>query len=289
MMNLKEIADIINEKKYFFQIILPNKRFLHGRTSILQALADKPSIEEYIQGIIKENKATNVLIKLFSANGSSFKNRGEYFIFFDDAKAVATITNIETKIATTDQLKGLEPAKINNTMSDKDYIDFKVLQSEHNRIKDSNEEKKERIKKLELKIEELHEENKKVLRENITKDDKHALAIEREKLNLEKEAKGGLSGLVGELSEKPELLKMIAGFIKPDHPMFKDDSVGKIEVEEVRYHDDEDANNILKEVPKLFKLIDPALVIRFYTISTQFAKQPTKIEEAFNNFFPNHQ
>ena len=286
MQTLKEIADVIVTKKYLFQIVLPNKNFTHGKTTIAQATADNKSVQEYIESIIEKQNANNVLIKLFSVNGSSWKNRGEHLIFLSKNDTVATTA---TKIATPLQqnLNGLEQPIKTNTMNDKDYIDFKVLQIEQKRLEQYTEECKCKIIKLEKKVDELHDENKKLLRDNTTKEDKHKIALERERLNLDKEAKGGLSGLMGELNENPEILKMIAGFIKPDHPMFKENGVGAVpQIEEIRYHTDDDANNVLKEIPKQFKNVDAALVIRFFTLAHKFASEPLKIEEAFKYFYP---
>jgi hypothetical protein len=293
-MTIKEIAILITTKDYLFQVSIPETKFNHGKTSVSMALADSESVETYLTKIATTNKANHLYVKLFTKNGSSFKARGEHLIFLTTPQPVATAT---TSVATTQPaLKGITehttetPTKQKtSTMDNKDYIDFKVLQSEHKRLEQTHEESKSKIVKLEKKVEELHDENKQLLRENLTKEDKHALALERTKLDLEKEGKDGLSGMIGELTKDPDTLKMIIGFLKPDHPMFKENNQAALEgavATEIKYTEDSDVNMVLNDIPRSLSQKDGKTIGEMYLLFKELINDPGKLETAIKTFLP---
>jgi hypothetical protein len=302
-MTLSQIADLITLRNFVFQVSIPNTKFVQGKTTIEAALTDSADLATYFNKIAERNKAPYLLIKMFTPNGSSYKNRGEQLIFFTNNDAVATdATNKATTATQKPNLSGDEvqnsntnyqptkqitnPPK-NDGMSDKEYIDYRVLQSEHKRLSETFDEAKSKIKTLEKKVEDLHDENKQLLRDNTTKDDKHALAIDRQKMDAEREIKGSLSGVIGELNENPELIKTIVGFLKPDHPMFKENNQPALEgaeVKELKYHDDADANAILNDIPRMLSQLDGETMAKFYLLFKNFLATPQNLNTAYSQF-----
>jgi hypothetical protein len=293
-MTLAEIAKIITDKNYVFQVAIPGQNFLHGKTTVNSALSNSESVESYLKKIADNNKTNHLYIKLFTPNGSSFKARGEHLIFLDKHQPVATNT---TTVATTPkQFSGIEFKNIESetpikkqTMNDKDYIDFKVLEVKHETLQSSFIELQEKNKKLEKKVDELHDENKNLLRDNLTKEDKHALEIERAKLNFEKEGKEGLSGLIGDLTKDPETLKMIVGFINPKHPMFNQEEPKQIESQSfgsVKYTDDNDTNQVLNDIPLSLSQKDGKTIAEIYLIVKELLNDSIKLEQAVKTFLP---
>lgn len=292
-MTIKEIANIITSKNYVFQAAIPGTNFSQGKTTVNAALSNSENIEAYLQNIAETNKANHLFIKLFTPNGSSFKARGEHLIFLTIPQPVATNT---TPVATS--LNGLQEYTTQlpttpktTTMQDKDYIDFKVLEVKHGALKSSYDELKEKNNKLEKKVEELHDENKQLLRDNLTKEDKHELALERAKLEMAKEGKEGLSGLIGDLTKDPDTLKMIVGFINPKHPMFNEQPQEQKALEgantgEVKYTDDNDTNMVLNDIPRSLSQKDGKTIAEIYLIFKELINDPEKLDTAVKTFLP---
>lgn len=308
-MTIKEISDIITAKKYLFQVSIPGTSFSHGKTTIEMALSDNDSLENYLDKIARINKAEHLFVKLFSPNGSSYKPKGEHLIFLDKKQPVASTTNVAMNVATTatsvadthkslngQQEQGTELSikPKNTTMDQKDYIDFKVLQSEHKRLEHIYDESKSKVKQLETKIEDLHEENKKLLRDNLTKEDKHELALERSKLEMERESKEGLSGLMGELTKDPDTLKMIVGFLKPDHPMFKSEGEQKAlegandSTREIKYTEDSQTNTVLNDIPRVLSQKDGDTIASIYLLFQKLIADPDSLKQAVTTFLPEY-
>ncbi len=287
---------MIRAKGLTFQVVIPGTSFSHGKTTVETALSDSESLEAYLSRIAKINSAPHLLVKLFSPNGTSFKPRGEFLIFLPKNEPVATsATNVATSAtnvatsATNVALSGLEPPYKTMDMDIKDQINYRVLQSEHEMLKGVYQEAKTKVQALEKKIEDLHDENKQLIRSSAIKDDKHAVDLERAKLEMDREAKGGLSGLVGELTKDPDLLKMIAGFIKPDHPMFTEnkqpalDGAGSIDV---KYSDDKELNEVLKQLPLSLSQQEPATVTAIFLLVQEFILKPDTLRAAIASYIP---
>ena len=340
-MTIKEVADIITKKKYVFEVSIPNTNFFHGKQTIDKALLDNDSLESYLERIARLNKASNLLIKTYTPNGTSYRFRNDYLIFLLQTEPVATTatnvattaTNVATRatnsVATTKKaLNGTHETPINTqnnntrpiflqqpkpvtttatnvattatnvattqkstTMDTKDYIEFRVLQGEHRRLEDSASEAKTKIAKLEKKIEELHEENKKLLRDNLTKEDKHEVALEKVKLQMEREGKDSLSGIVGELTKDPDTLKMIIGFLKPDHPIFKEQEQKALgaakEPTEIKYTEDTEVNSVLNDIPRSLSQKDGKTIAEIYLLFQEFITKPETLKLATTTFLPN--
>lgn len=294
MTTIKEIANLITAKKHLFQVSIPGTGFSHGKTTVDMALSDSESVEAYLNKIATSNKAEHLFVKLFSANGSSFKPRGEHLIFLDKQQPVASATTIATSVATKQTGQLFNTPDQNKakptTMNDKDYIDFKVLQSEHKRLEHIYDECKGKVKQLETKVEDLHEENKKLLRDNLTKEEKHELALERTKLEMEREGKEGLSGLMGELSANPELIKVLVGFVNPKHPMFDKEPLPALEgadnTREIKYTEDSEVNRVLNDIPRTLSQKDGDTIATIYLLFQKFISDPTLLSQAANTFVP---
>ena len=300
-MTIKEIAELITSKNFVFQLTIPGTSFSHGKTTVQMALSDSENIEGYLEKIAKANKAEHLFVKLFTKNGSSYKAKGEHLIFLPKANAVATtdstttpVATKETNVATTKPLNGMSefsPTK-QTPMDAKDYIDYRVLQTEHKNLQNVHDETKAKVVKLEKKIEDLHDENKSLLRDNLTKEDKHALALERAKLDIEKEGKEGLSGMMGELTKDPDTLKMLIGIFKPDHPMFKENAQPALEGASnnglVKYSDDAVANDVLNDLPRVLSQKDGDTIARIYLLFQEFIHKPETLQQATTTFLPDY-
>ena len=303
MQTITEIANLITDKKYLFEIVLPGKAYKGLKISVENAKNIHGSVENYIKNVLKSNNADTGIVKLYSVNGTSFKQRGDHIIFLPKTETVATsatnvatsatnvatsATNVATSatnVATNKELGNLNDAKM---LGVKETIEFEVLKVKHEMVTTDRDNLKIKVKELEKKVDDLQDEKLKLVKENGTAEEKHKLALERQQLESEREAKSVLSGIVEDLNANPELIKTIAGFINPNHPMFKESGVnGLPPATETAYHNDVDANNVLKELPKMFSNVEPALVIRFYTIAMEFVKEPIKVEQVFKTVYPN--
>lgn len=178
-------------------------------------------------------------------------------------------------------------------MEDKDYIDFKVLQITHKQLEHYYGESTAKIKKLEDKIDLLHEDNKKLLRDNSTKEDKHELALDRVRLEMDKESKAGLSGLMGELSANPQIIEAVVGFINPKHPMF--DKEPQIALEgapdnnrEIKYTDDATVNMMLNDIPRVLSQKDGETMTKIYLLFQEFISKPESLDQAVSSFLPDY-
>lgn len=298
-MDIKEISNLITAKNYVFQIAIPGTSFLHGKTTVNMALTNNENLESYFEKIAKANSAKHLFIKLFTPNGSSYKARGEHLIFLPETTPVATATNNATPVATplngTNELTTETPIKPKqSTMQDKDYIDFKVLEVKYDTLKTQHDAAQSKIVKLEKKVEDLHDENKNLLRDNLTKEDKHELALERAKLEMAKEGKEGLSGMVGELTKDPELLKMLVGVFKPDHPMFKENAQPALEGasdanREVVYTEDKVTNEVLNDIPRVLSQKNGDTIAQIYLLFQEFVNKPDVLKKAQEQFLPDYQ
>lgn len=292
-MTIKEIANIITSKNYVFSVSIPSTSFSQGKTTVTAALSNSESIEAYLQNIAETNKAKHLFVKLFTPNGSSFKARGEHLIFLTTPQPVATnTTTVATPLNGLPQYQAQAPITPNTTaMQDKDYIDWKVLEVKHGSLQSSYDELKEKNNKLEKKVEELHDENKQLLRDNLTKEDKHELALERAKLEMAKESKDGLSGLIGDITSNPDTMKMILGIINPKHPIFNEQQPEQKQLEgantgEVKYTDDEDTNMVLNDIPRHLSQKDGKTIAEVYLVFKELVNDPAKLETAVKTFLP---
>jgi len=292
-MTIEQIAALIRDKGYTFQVVIPGTSYTHGKTTQEMATADAESLEAYLRRIASVNKAAHLLIKLFSKNGSSFKPRGEHLIFLAQSQPVATgeinatpVATPATNVAATGL--GFVPTQP-KTMDTKDYIDYRVLQTEHSYVKGLYEESKAKIQQLEKKVEDLQMENKDLIRTTNVQDDKHALAMERLRLQSDMENKQSLSGLVGELTKDPELLKMAIGFFKPDHPMFKPvPQALEGTPAEIKYSDDPQVNEVLKDLPLKLSQKDGETIADVYLLFQEFTSKPEALRSAVELFLPDY-
>lgn len=325
MNTVKEIADFITAKQYWFQVSIPKTNFSHGKTSIDMALSDSESVEHYLNKIVKENKAKSLFVKFLAQNGgknnSSFLPKGEELIFLPSIEPVANQSETSGKpvenqwqtsgkpVANQSENQSQTSTKPventigtyfetqkhhkNTTMTDKDYIEFKVLEMKYDTAVKENKAFEARVNKLEKKIEELHDENKNLLRDNLTKEDKHELALERTKLEMERESKDGLSGIVDFANNNPETIKMLIGLVKPDHPMFKADNSqpaleGANDAREIKYTEDSETNTVLNDIPRTLSQKDGDTIAAVYLLFKKFVGDPEILKSAVKTFIPEY-
>lgn len=292
-MNISEIAKLITEKNYVFQVSIPNTQFMHGKTTVQSALVDTDSIENYLNKIVDRNKAKNILVRLYTPNGSSYKLRGEHLIFLDSAQPVATQTTDATKTATTTThvatppLNGLnnyqtESPKMNIT----DQINYGVLQAKHELLVQRSSQLENENKELRKKVDILHDEKLQLVKDQSVLAERAKLDIDKAKFEVQQEAKGGLTGLMSEVNENPEIVKMLLGALVPNHPMFKEGFSGTDnntkQIQQTKYHDNPDINTILTDLPNTLKTLDGEKIAKVYVIFQSFMSAPEKIETVYD-------
>lgn len=294
-MKLEEIINLLAAKPhYLFKISIPGTPLMHGRTTVHTAIENAGSLQAYFDKIIKANSAKTLLVELFTPNGTSFKNRGIHVISLDQPQPVATSTNTATNSATntTQPLQGIEDTQQQvktHSMNPKDELGYAVLQVKHEMITNQKNSLEAEVKELRKKVDTLQEEKLSLVKENTVSGERNKLEMEKALFQAEKGTKEGLSGLMGELNDNPETLKMLIGLFKPDHPMFKEEGVaGTKQIEAPSFHADKEINALLSDMPNTIKDLDPKIIARIYYIFLEgFAKDPTKVEIVFELLFPN--
>ena len=225
-MTVKDIANIIFNTEYLFEVSIPSVKFLSGKIDFKEYLINKKGIEDCLIDMARSNNVEEVEISLHTLNGKTplqYRNKGNYTVSLpkdelilnsplvkDESVLNATLTKDEPNLNHKLEINVPENAQKHTTMQDKDYINYKVLEVEHNTLTRDYKKSEEKIVKLEKKVEDLHEENKTLLRDNSTKEDKHTIALERQKFDAERsqlESKESLSGLAGDLLKDPEMIK----------------------------------------------------------------------------------
>jgi hypothetical protein len=294
MTTVEEIARILQDKRLLFQVSVPGRNFAAGKISADQALVDCPSLEEYFTRILKGNNAKSIIVKLFTPNGSSYKLRGEHIVSLPGNETVATSNNPATNVATnetnvaTRPLHGTyeEPKTPTKAMTVDDQIAFGVLKVEHRLVCHRKDELERDNKALQQKVDKLHDEKLDLVRQNTVQNEKNELEIERAKLNMDKESKVGLSGMLSELKENPELIKAAVGFINPNHPMFKEKQTEPVGELEAKLHDEPEADLILKMIPKQLADKDGELISKMYVVFVNLLAKPEALDKVYNEFNP---
>lgn len=327
-MTVKEISDFIRRKKYsFIDIVIPNINFNYYPTSVQSIVQSNGSLENYFEKIFKNNRVTEYIVKVFVKNGKKPLCKNEYPVFWQKTEPIDEPVSHQENISNSSVIhqdtinnqsvnhqSNINPTSENyqyalhglpetptettnkpktNSMDTKDYIDFRVLQTEHKNLTQRYEDTKGKVVKLEKKIEELHDENKQLLRDNATKEDKHSLALERAKLDMEREGKEGLSGILGELQENPMLVEALVGFINPKHPMFEKNKEQKMlsgaedETREIKYTEDAQANIVLNDIPRKLSQTNGDTISKIYLLFQEFLSKPDVLHTVANTYFPN--
>lgn len=295
-MRLDEVINIILQKNYLFKIGIPGSALSHGKTTLAAAINNAGSLHDYFNNIIKANNPKTLLVELFSPNGSSYKDRGKHIIFLDQPQAVATEATSETNVANkaTSMLNGLElQHQVKPTsMNANDQLNYAVLQVKHEMVTNQKNALEKEVNELRKKVDVLHEEKLALVKENTVSGERNKLEMEKAIFEAQKQQKEGLSGILEEVKENPDLLKMIAGFIKPDHPMFKESEnqsmEGTKQIEAPRFHDNDEVNALLSDMPNTIKSMDPKLIAKIYYIFMEgFAKDPENVNKVFASLFPN--
>lgn len=307
-MTVKEIAIIILRKNYLFQVLILGTKFKTEKITIDSAISETGCVESYLTKIGNDNNAKQLLVKLFSTNGNSPERQGDELIILPEIEKPINIEkpiiekpiNIEKPISDLNtsmeglkqpQEQAITPQK-HTTMQDKDYIDYKVLEVKHDTLKHQHEESKSKIAKLEKKVEDLHEENKKALRDIATKDDKHELALDRVKLDNEKansEQKESLSGVLVDTLKDPEIVKMFfQGFFPSKFPADQQAQLTGADdaVREIKYTTDVTANQVLNDIPRTLSQKNGDTIAKVYLLFQKMMSSTETFNEVMKQFVP---
>ncbi len=167
-------------------------------------------------------------------------------------------------------------------MDPTEKIELGVLRAEKRMLDQHLKRVEDDNNNLRRKVEELQNERVDLIRQNAVNKEKNELEIERAKLEADRERKGGLEGIMGDLKD-PEMLKFLAGFLKPDHPMFQNAApVNGLPAAATRFHENDDVNMILTDLPNTIKEMDPVLISKVYMIFQKFNETPALIEQVFS-------
>lgn len=311
-MTVKEIADFIILNKYFaFQVGISNS--LKERQLVSDIVSKHGSLESYLIKIAELYKVSCFTVVVFS-NGGTSRDKQKYK--YEKEFEVEINENSKGDQENTPQLNGgneentpqmnggnaentpqLPPKQAiipqkHTTMQDKDYIDFKVLEVKHDTLKHQHEESKSKIAKLEKKVEDLHEENKKALRDIATKDDKHELALDRVKLDNEKansEQKESLSGVLVDTLKDPEIVKMFLQGFFPSK--FLADQQAQLtgaddSVREIKYTTDTTANQVLNDIPRTLSQKNGDTIAKVYLLFQKMMSSTETFNEVMKQFVP---
>lgn len=252
---LKEIEDIIYKKKLFFKVLTNDpknpKKFGDFRT-LDEVQAGYGSFEAFVNKLTSANGMKEIRFETKLKNGSSKRPFGFFLAKIEPVEKVAThvekvdneptnATNTATKSTSVTEYTTNQPVtehtrnveKIDLTVKPK-MEDFKAhienakMGERIIQLEKDNANLNEKNKKLDHKNEELFTEVMKLNRELSTGGSKTDIEIqkkevehERALLNLEKDSKGSLAGILDEIKGNPELLGTIISVFQPNNPIVK--------------------------------------------------------------------
>lgn len=242
---LKEIENLIYEKRLFFRVLTnePKKKKKFGDWMALNEISPEyGNFSDYIKQLAKHNGLKEVRFELGSKNGTNPKHAGFFLVKIEPTENIdlpikQTIIPVKELGTTENQPVVEHTKKIENIdlttkpkMEDSTMVHIEnakmseriiQLEKDNERLKDTN-------KKVENKNEELFTEVMRLNREKSSAGTLTELEIQkkeiehqRELMNLEKEAKGGLSGIMDEIKGNPELLGTIISVFQPNNPIVK--------------------------------------------------------------------
>lgn len=301
-MTIRELNDILKYKKWLFEISISG-RPLFGKRSLTEVENLSGTLEEYLQRVAKNNNTDILGITLFAPNGTSTIRKNFFLLpiapVVTPTKTVEASTNI---VAPSTPV--VEPKPINKMDNIKAEIENVRLAAELSFLKQRNSELEERQKKAEAKLDELYTENLKLNRQVNEENgrlnlehQKRLVELEREhdkKVNeLDKDKKGGLSGIVDEVSKMPpEAWQFLAGLL-PNHPMAKmlgpgtteqtpktDGALGSAK------HQNPDAQSCIDLISKLLVVHDAGAVGKITLLVEYFTKNNDALDTAYNTAFP---
>jgi hypothetical protein len=206
-MTIDKLIEVLKQRNWLFEIQIPGKSAF-GKNKIESIEGLHGSLTEYLHKIAKNNNVEQLAIQLYAPNGSSFI-RKDFFLLdikpvVESTKSVDTSTNIvEPSTKTVEpSTKSVEPT-IPNKMDVSTQIENAELKAELRYIKQRNEELEKRAKDAEHKCDNYYTENLQLSRDAATQKDKLDLEYQGKVLNLEKDKKSGLSGIMDEVKNLP--------------------------------------------------------------------------------------
>lgn len=278
-MSIKEIADLITSKGYFFEVALPGKSF--PLKSVDAVLAEYASVEDYLYNLAQKNHADQLGITLSSKNGSSHKKRGFYLV---QLGAVATV---EPAVATAPcALHGTSPQSMNQPMD----APSEILRVRLEFAEQKSSDLERRNKDLERKNDDLYNENLRLLRENLIQKDKLELEFKQKELELAGEKQTGLNGIMEQVkSLPPEGWQFIAGLF-PNHPMAKlAEQSGNAPtelLEGTKKHPDADANTCIEMLSELLLNQGAETVGMVSMVAQALTTRPEALKQLYLQFYP---
>lgn len=305
-MTIKELQDTIIKKRYFFEVISNNPNTKFGRKTLEDVERAHGSFEEYLRKIAEAHKMKQVQVKVQSKNGTGFANKGSFWV---EIVPVAKIDNIDT--APIKSIGSVEP--IANTTIEKPIITptpnkmdvSEIVKAAEDRIelklmKRDNEALLIQNKDLQKKVDDYVDKITDLSRQVAVKGDETEIKHQRELLRLEKDAKGGLSGIVEELKNQPELLGTILSVFQPNNPIVKamaqkiatenggstnsGYSNGDESLEGLGKHENEDAQAYIEEVYKLLISADAGNIGMIGALIEYFLKFPNHLTIVYKKF-----
>jgi hypothetical protein len=298
-MDSKEIAEHIQGHNYLFQISIPGSSRCFGKKTIEEALTEADNLCDYFNLIAKRNNASQLCVKTFVHNGTSYKEKGLHVVSTAPAIPTSDVHQQHVNNTSTTNVDDHQQP-INNTSTtrkERSYNDglsgldhpqgsirAEVLEVKLEFAQRDAKEWRERAEKAETEREKLYRENMELQRENRIKDDKHDL----DKQKVLADSKGGLSGFMEEVkSLPPEGWQFLAGCFK-DHPMAK----GLLQAnnngnqEAAPLHSDPEVANWIQAMAEALKSHSRETVGAITLIVNRFLESPAVMDAIYKKIFP---
>lgn len=300
-MTIQELNTILKTKKWLFEISISG-RPLFGKHSLSEVENLSGTLDEYLKRIAKNNNADTIGITLFAPNGSS-NIRKDFFLLqmppvVASTKIVAQSTKtvepptkvVEPSTKNVDRpTQTVESKPLNKMDNIRAEIENVKLSTELSFLKQRNAELEERTKKAELKQDELYSENLKLNRHVNEESSKLHLEHEKKLIELERDKKGGLSGIMDEAKNMPpEMWQFLAGLL-PNHPMGKMLAPANTPTNENlgTKHSNADAQSCIDLVNSLLVNHDAESVGKLTLLIESFVKNNDALNAAYASAFPN--
>lgn len=288
--SVKEFADHLGRTRHYFKIMLPG--------TITAEMQDKEHVENqhgdfvsYLKKIARSNNLKELSISTMVKNGSSTLKKA-FFIVDTDA-VVGAPTTPTTAPTTTPTVPTIPVTPTPNTSSSMDTltaIENAKLSIELQFTKKRAEELEEKNKSLERKVDTLHEDNVKLVRENGITKDKSDLEIEKAKVEALSKKSEGLSGVIDEVTKIPkEGWQFLAGMF-PDHPMNKmlnAPASGTTEqLNGSEKHENSDAQAFIELINENLVTLTPENISMITMLIDAFKKKPELLLKIYTTVYP---
>ncbi len=294
-MNPVRIEAEVKAKGLMFSALIPG--LPEKRYTASQAESDHGSVAQMLTNLSAIHKINPLPVQLYARNGSSHIKKGFFLVEINRAVeningTVENINNTVEKSNNTVENINRAVEKSNKAVEDNNgRVDVRT-QIENARLTEANrhllgqlDDTKQRLRKEEERSGVLFNETLDLQRKLASQKDRLELEYATKKLELEKDRQGGLSGLVGELNENPELVKALIGLINPKHPMFDQNNQALLSGGcECPKHPEADGKMIIDTIVKALITQKVEVLGMLQIVIGSYLMKPALLKEAYDKF-----